>query len=257
MPRRARQLAESGYYHVMFRGVNRDAIFLEDVDRVRFLDVLMIVKQATGLQVLAYCLMTNHVHLVLGVRGAPIGDCMKRLGVRYAGWFNRKYGRVGHLFQDRFGSRPVDDDPYLITVVRYVWRNPVEAGLVADPADYEWSSCHPMRPAGLVDDAGLDDLLPSLARADLGDPLLPLTRRRKPGPQHRHSAAQASLLLYRACGTQTPADFRALKPDGQLSAVRELRTRSVSYDLIAEVTGLSATTVRRMQASELAGSPPV
>ena len=67
---------------------------------------------------LAYCLMTNHVHLVVRTTCEPLAIVMKRLGVRYAGWFNRKYGRVGHLFQDRFRSRRVDTDEYLLTLLR-------------------------------------------------------------------------------------------------------------------------------------------
>lgn len=249
MPRRARQLADSGFYHVMFRGVNRDALFLEDDDRHHFLDSLWKVKQSTGLLVLAYCLMSNHVHLVLGTGDRPIGDPMKRLGIRYAGWFNRKYSRVGHLFQDRFLSRPINDDPYLITVVGYVWNNPVEAGLVDGPIEYEWNSCHASRPGDLVDEAELDALLPSLAGIELSAQQS-LTERRKPGPKRRCTVAQAAMLLHRACGAETPADFAALRPRAQRSAIRELRMRSVSYYVIAEVTGLGATTVRRMQASD-------
>ena len=88
MPRRARQPAESQIYHVMLRGVNRAEIFLEPEDYDRFLVALARVRDASGCQVLAYCLMPNHVHLVLRTPVEPIGSVMKRLGVRYAGWFN-------------------------------------------------------------------------------------------------------------------------------------------------------------------------
>ncbi len=113
MPRRARQLSESGIYHVMLRGVNRDVVFLEDEDRERFLFALRAARDASACKVLAFCLMDNHVHLVLRTGIEPIGSTVRRIGVRYAGWFNRKYDRVGHLFQDRFKSVPVDDDAHL------------------------------------------------------------------------------------------------------------------------------------------------
>ncbi len=80
------------------------------------------------------------MHLVLRTGDEPIGTVVKRLGVRYAGWFNRKYGRVGHLFQDRFASVPVEDDAYFLTLLRYVWNNPVEAGLATRADEYRWSS---------------------------------------------------------------------------------------------------------------------
>jgi len=104
----------------MLRGVNRDAIFLENEDFERFLRALQDSKAASGSAVLAYCLMTNHVHLVLHTEKEPIGVVMKRLGVRYASWFNRKYGRVGHVFQDRFASKPIEDDAYLSAVLPYI-----------------------------------------------------------------------------------------------------------------------------------------
>lgn len=91
MPRRARPLSQSGIYHVMVRGVNHDAIFLEDEDRERFLVALARTKEASGCRVLVYCLMSNHVHLLLRIGPEPISAVMKRLGVRYAGWFNHKY----------------------------------------------------------------------------------------------------------------------------------------------------------------------
>ncbi len=252
MPRRARQLSESGIYHVMLRGVNRDAIFLEDADRKQFLHALARTKEASGCRVLAYCLMGNHAHLVLRTGEEPIGAVVKRLGVRYAGWFNRKYGRVGHLFQDRFKSLPVDDDPYLVALLRYVWNNPVEAGLVAHPGEYRWSSRRFFgRGSSLVDDRDLHLLLTSdplesrSAAASLLQPEVPV----RPGPKPRHTESEVVELLRRFCGARRPGDFGRLDAITQWQAVRALRTRSVTYEQIARVTGFSRTTIRRMHAA--------
>ncbi len=196
MPRHPRKLAESGIYHVMLRGVNRDAIFLDDEDCARFLHSLGQAKEASGCSVLAYCLMSNHAHLVLRTGDEPIGAVVKRLGVRYAGWFNRKYGRVGHLFQDRFKSLPVEDDAYFVTLLRYVWNNPVEAGLVELPEEYLWSSRRLLgRESPLVDgEHELRRLLPAdlasscIASSPQLPPELTVKRVRQPG----HSAAQVT-----------------------------------------------------------------
>jgi putative transposase len=257
MPRRARQLAESGIYHVMLRGVNRDAIFLEDEDYGRFLHALGQAREASGCSVLAYCLMTNHAHLVLRTREEPIGTVVKRLGVRYAGWFNRKYGRVGHLFQDRFKSLPVEDDAYFVALLRYVWNNPVEAGLVDRPEDYLWSSSRLLgKDSALVDAAQLRTLLPE-------DPLVWLA----PTPQLRgapavkgkrqpgHSEEEVAGLLHRASGAAGPEEYGKLDAWAQQRAIRELRTRSVAYAQIARVTGLSTSSIRRLHLAELA--PPL
>ncbi len=251
MPRHARQLAESGIYHVMLRGVNRDAIFLDDEDCARFLHALGQAKDASGCSVLAYCLMPNHAHLVLRTGEEPIGVVIKRLGVRYAGWFNRKYGRIGHLFQDRFKSLPVEDDAYLVTLLRYVWNNPVEAGLVTLPEEYIWSSRRLLgAESPLVDGGQLRKLLPADPLAWLTStvrpPMRPVVKRvRQPG----HSQEQVTELLQRASGVNTPEDFLRLDAWVQQRAIRELRTRSVAYAQIARATGLSPSTVRRLHAT--------
>ncbi len=249
MPRRARQLAESEIYHVMLRGLNRDAIFLEQEDCERFLDALRAAKELSGCLVFAYCLMPNHVHLVLRAGREPIGSVVKRLGVRYAAWFNRKYGRVGHLFQDRFRSIPVEDDAYLVTLLRYVWSNPVKAGLTECAEDYRWSSRQLLgRGSLLVDEGPLRKLLgdqglvDAASSAAVADEWLP-----SPDPADRPSDREVAELLRRACGADGPTAFRTLPPALRQRAIRELRTRSVSYSQIARVTGMSSTSVRRAQ----------
>lgn len=255
MPRRARKRAESEIYHVMLRGVNRDAVFLEDVDYERFLDALVRTKEASGCQVFAYCLMTNHVHLVLRSPDEPIGNVVKRLGVRYVGWFNHKYGRVGHLFQDRFRSVPVDTDAYLVTLVRYVWNNPVEAGLAERPEDYRWSS---RRFLGLqqrlVDERELLALVPmdALVVAAPSPPVLLAEPSTRTGPIARYSDAHSAELLRRACGARCPDDFKRLDAATQHRAVSELRTRSMPYAQIARVVGLSTSGARRLHIAGLA-----
>ncbi len=251
MARHARQLAESGIYHVMLRGVNRDAIFLEDEDFKRFLRALSVTKDVSGCVVLGYCLMTNHVHLVVRTTREPLAIVMKRLEVRYAGWFNRKYGRVGHLFQDRFRSRPVDTDEYLLTLLRYVWANPVEAGLAVRAEDYRWSSRrHLDERSGLIDNDELEKLVPngSLRQLDAAPPAQSGARLLgqvliAPTP------AEVGDLLRQICGARWPVEFHDLPLSVRRRTVRELRTRGARYAQIAAATGLTIYAVRKLQAA--------
>lgn len=257
MPRHARRLSESGIYHVMLRGVNRDALFLEDEDHERFLHCLGLVRDASACRVLAYCLMTNHVHLILRTAEEPIGTVVKRLGVRYAGWFNRKYGRVGHLFQDRFISLPVEDDAYLVTLLRYVWHNPVAAGLSERPEHYRWSSRRLFRrESPLLDGESLDQLLPSGPLADILTVPPPVAGdvAERLGRPPRHSDEDVAELLRRSCGARGPEEFGRLDASTRRRAICELRTRSVPYAQISRVTGLSTSGVRR---AHIAGFPSV
>jgi putative transposase len=256
MPRRARQVAGSGIYHVMLRGVNRDVIFLEDEDRERFLFALKAAKDASECKALAYCLMDNHVHLVLRSGIEPIGSTVRRFGVRYAGWFNRKYDRVGHLFQDRFKSVPVDEDAHFITLMRYVWNNPVEAGLVEQPEEYRWSSRRFFGgSSSLIDTDELDRLLPDDVLAGrTGVVLTPWEDPRRRGPRARYSDAQAAGFLEQACGAHTPESFSSLDVETQQRVIHALRTRSVPFAQLAKLTGLSNSALKRMHVAGMAVS---
>ena len=252
MPRQARQLADSGIYHVMLRGVNRDALFLEADDYLCFVRALGRVRADSGCVVLAYCLMTNHVHLVLRTTQEPIGAVIKRLGVRYSGWFNRKYGRVGHLFQDRFGSRAVEDDSYFVTLLRYVWNNPVEAGLVERPEQFLWSSRRLLgHQSSIADEAELRRLLPpgSLEGLLNGGGPVPQDVSKWLDRPTRCTDVQVKDLVRRACGAASVGDFTDLAESTKLRVIRELRMRSVSYAQIAKATGISTSGVRRAQIS--------
>ena len=257
MPRQARQRSESGTYHVLLRGVNKDAVFLDEEDRERFLHSLHLTKVASGCVVLAYCLMTNHVHLVLQTPGESISVVMKRLGVRYVGWFNRKYGRVGHLYQNRFASLPVEDDAYLITLLRYVWNNPVQAGLVTRAEDYRWSSRSRLhRDRQLVDADVLSRLVPADVVASPADDLdgAPFEPARVGRPT-RYSDDQVAGLLRACSGAHNPTEFDGLNPDTKQRAIRELRIRSATYEQIARATGLSPWQVRRLHVAALDHCP--
>lgn len=141
IPRTAREKSESGIYHVILRGTNRQKIFYDENDRQRFLDTLKRYKTGHAYNMLGWCLMGNHIHLLLQEVEADLAATMKRIGVSYAGYYNRKYNTTGHLFQDRYKSEAVEIDEYLLAVLRYIHQNPVKAGIVKHPAEWEWSSC--------------------------------------------------------------------------------------------------------------------
>lgn len=141
MPRQARKVSKTGIYHLIVRGINREAIFQEDEDRQRYLETLARISADSTAAVLGYCLMGNHVHLLLKEGTNNISNLMHRLGASYAYYYNWKYERTGHVFQNRFKSESVEDDVYLKTVLRYIHQNPVKAGMTSKPEAYQWSSC--------------------------------------------------------------------------------------------------------------------
>lgn len=140
MPRFARKKSGTGVYHVILRGINQRDIFYDDEDKVKFIETLDKYKDISEYSILGYCLMSNHIHLLLKEGNESISKLMKRIGVSYVYWYNNKYERCGHLFQDRYRSEIVEEYRYLITVLRYIHQNPVKAGIVKDIGEYQWSS---------------------------------------------------------------------------------------------------------------------
>lgn len=141
MPRTARRKSGTGMYHVVARGIGQQKIFHGDGDYLRYLELLKRTKEKSGCLIFGYCLMANHVHLLIKENEEDIGQVMKRLGTSYAKWHNWKHERFGHVFQDRYKSECIEDDKYLMAVIRYIHNNPVKAGIVTQPEKYKWSSC--------------------------------------------------------------------------------------------------------------------
>jgi REP element-mobilizing transposase RayT len=134
MPRQARIDAPGALHHVVVRGIERRGIFKDDKDREDFLERLSGLLQETATPCYAWSLMTNHVHLLLRTGTAPIATIMRRLLTGYAVRFNRRHGRYGHLFQNRYKSILCEEEGYLGQLVAYIHLNPVRAGIVASVA---------------------------------------------------------------------------------------------------------------------------
>ena len=141
MPRCAREISNSGCYHIVFRGVNHQNLFEEEIDFQYMMDILKKVKHEMDFEIYSYCLMTNHVHILLKERQmGDISQIMKKILTKYAMYFNRKYERSGALIANRYKSKPVETDEYFITLIIYIYQNPVRSGMVLKPNDYVHSS---------------------------------------------------------------------------------------------------------------------
>jgi REP element-mobilizing transposase RayT len=159
MARPPRVEVPGAVYHVTARGNERRALFRDDTDRDEYLDRISGARQRFRFELLAYCLMTNHVHLAIRPGPEPLSRIIGRLHSTYAGWFNRRHDRAGHLFQDRYKAFFVRDDRHLRALVRYIHRNPVEARIARRAADYPWSSDRYLRRARGPDWLDVDSLL--------------------------------------------------------------------------------------------------
>jgi putative transposase len=155
MPRVARQLQRGYCYHLLNRGNRRETLFLDRFDYSAFMKLLAGMRAGYDLRLLAYCLMPNHFHLVLRAEATgAVSEAMQWAQTSYVSRFRVRYGSTGHIFQGRFKSFPVQDDQHLLTVMRYVERNPVRANLVDRAVDWRWSSTRWRgRPNDLLDES--------------------------------------------------------------------------------------------------------
>ena len=140
MPRRPREELAGAIHHVFARGNAQQAIYLDDVDRARYLALLGSAVVRHRWRCLAFCLMDNHVHLLVETPAPNRGRGMQWLHGSYARAFNGRYDRSGHVFQGRFGAVRMKSDAQLLMVARYIARNPVEGGLCGEPDEWPWSS---------------------------------------------------------------------------------------------------------------------
>lgn len=139
MPRRQRRESNSKIYHVIIKGIDNQDIFYDDQDRSYFLKQILKLKKEFNSEIYSYCLMTNHVHIVIKNEIKFLSKMMQSLMIRYVYYFNTRYDRSGPLVQNRFKSKCVESQRYFLEVCRYVHRNPEKAG-IAKTEKYKWSS---------------------------------------------------------------------------------------------------------------------
>ncbi len=246
MTRTARKLSASSIYHVIMRGRNRQRILEDEEDRRKFLEVLAGYRDSCGFAILGYCLMDNHFHLLLKIGDEPLSTIMKKIACKFVFWYNAKYDRTGHLFQDRFKSEPVEDDAYLLAALRYIHRNPVKAGIVARPREYEMSSYSDyMRGSGLTD---TDLVLSMLSREELeryteedaDEECMDISEMGRPA----FADEDARSVIFDVCGCSSVADFQGLDRTDRRKSIRRLSERGLSIRQISRLTGESIGVVR-------------
>ncbi|MCR5324895.1 MAG: transposase [Lachnospiraceae bacterium] len=247
MPRNARIYCESKIYHVMLRGINKQQIFYDEDDFDCFTDVLKKYKSVSGFTLYAYCLMGNHVHLLIGVGEEDIGTIFRRIGSSFVYRYNMKYERSGHLFQDRFRSEPVETDQYFMVVLRYILQNPVAAGLCSLPVEYKHSSAGEYLAGkyGITDTAYakrlFGDGLETYLNAGNEDSCLDVNEK----PVKRCTDSDAVRIIVDEFGTISP-EARKTADKGALGrSILKIKNAGVSIRQLSRLTGLSKSLIER------------
>jgi len=245
MPRMGREKSETRVYHIILRGVNKQTIFEEREDGKKFLSTLAEYKKDSGYKIYAYCLMSNHIHLLIKEENEALEIIMRRIGARFVYWYNYKYERTGHLFQDRYKSEAVEDEAYLMNVVRYIHQNPLKAGIVDDIKDYKWSSYQDyMNNKGLtdtdfvlghfdVDQEKSKALFETFHKKESDVKCLEMTERR------RIKDSEAIGIIKKLCHVNHCMDLQNIHSHERSQSIKLLKDGGLSTRQISRLTGIS------------------
>ena len=256
MPRTSRTLSSIGIYHIILRSVNQHIIFEEDADYQKFLFVLSDCKANHDIELYAYCLMDNHIHLLLYAANENLATFFQSLGTRFVRWYNGKYFRSGHLFQDRYFSKPIETNSAFLAVLMYIHNNPVKANICRYPSEYRWSSYNAFYGQNdrLVDPtyayhiAGSKEALLHLfsvydSSADDKNPLFADDHRTI---NHHRTDEQALSIFRELTGLTNTSEVIALPKAKRNSYIRILKEKNLTNKQIARLMDISVTTVKRL-----------
>ena len=247
MPRKARIKSSTGIYHVIMRGINRQRIFEDEEDYKKYLWELKRFQEICGYQLYAWCLMPNHIHILIREGNEPLEQVFRRIGASFIYWYNMKYERIGHLFQDRYKSEPVEDSAYLLTVVRYIHQNPVKAGICKKTADYRYSSYSEYLNGGalltrdmLLKQISIDQFVEYHGELNADNCLEVKETERK-----RSTDEQLDELIKKRFGIQTTTDVQRMESQKQAEVIKMMVKSGGSIRQISRLTGVSIAIIRK------------
>lgn len=253
MPRTAREKSESGKYHIMVRGINRQDLFGDDDDQQKFIETLAFFKEKSKYKIYGYCLMSNHVHLLIKEEDEPLALIMKRISSSYVYYYNWKYGRCGHLFQERFKSEAVENDSYFLTVLRYIHQNPVKANMVKRLEEYKWSSYKEYIESGKIIDVDFALDFFSEDRAVATQRFISFTNEKNEDQcleyevNKRVDDIEAREIIKNIAGIKNINEIQSFEKEKRDELIKKIKNvEGVSIRQIARVTGISYNSVLRI-----------
>ena len=243
MPLIQKRSSGSGYLHIYTRGVAKQIIFEDRSDRIYYLQLLKRFSRETHVSICAFCLMENHVHLIVYDEEHQISRFMQLLGMTYSGYFNRKYERSGHLFSSRFLSIPIESEEYLLTAFRYVLNNPKGAN-ICPASEYPWSSYDRYGHSGsFVDTSVFQEML-----GDWEEYEKFIAAKYEDCPELEditHDDEWAKSVIREVLAVQSGTELQKFDRETRDQALRLLKTKGLSIRQIERLTGINRNVIQR------------
>ncbi len=254
MPRKPRIMSPTGIYHIILRSVNQHIIFEEDSDYQKFLYILSDSKRKYDIDIYAYCLMDNHIHILMNSPPEKLSGFFQSLGTRFARWYNNKYQRSGHLFQERFHSTTIENNRAFLSALIYIHNNPVKANVCLFASEYRWSSFNAyygqknsvINVSFACGIAGTrDSLLRILAReSDRSDDELFAGDHRQ--SNHYYTDEKALEVFRSITGLTSTSAVANINKVRRNEFIRTLRKERLTIKQVARLMDVSETTVKRL-----------
>lgn len=250
MTRRSRQESSTGIYHVILRTVNQQQLFEEDSDYTKFLLMLSDCKKKYSFKIYAYCLMSNHIHLIVDSPLNILSIAFNSFSVRFVQWYNRKYERFGHLYQARFWSKPIESTEQFLQTIYYIHANPVKANICPYASDYRWSSigAYYSKKDSLVSTEMAVSILGSLENVqkyfsqcskfnvDLAN--------NEAEPVRKYIPDTEALRIFKeTTNCKSPNDFQNLRRIERLKFIKKMSDMHLTHNQISRLCGISRKTV--------------
>ncbi len=254
MPRKPRITSSTGIYHIILRSVNQHIIFEEDSDYRKFLFILSECVKKYDIQIYAYCLMDNHIHLLIHSSPDDLSGFFQSLGTKFVRWYNNKYARSGHLFQERFYSVAIENDSSFLSVLAYIHNNPVKANMIRFPSEYRWSSFNAYHGAKdplvnvsfAYDICGSKEALLHFFSVEQVSPDDELFLNDHREVSHYYTDEKALSVFRSVTKLSSTSESVTLKKTVRNDYVRRLRKKGLTVKQVARLMDVSETTVKRL-----------
>lgn len=252
MPRKPRAMTLSEINHIMLRGIGHMDLFFKTEDFQRFTETLMRFQKTDDITIYAYCLMSNHVHLLVKAAPEKIPVFLKRVEVSYATYFNGIYQHVGHLFQNRYKSEAVTDKAYFLTALKYILLNPQAAG-ICSWREYKWSSghCYITGENDRITDCQMaiellgtqEEIIRFVDSKNDRSGEMKFIEPEEKGK--RFSEEEALAIICRISGNDNPTRIKALKKVERNTVLNQLKKAGLSIRQIERITGINRNIIQR------------
>ena len=247
MARKPRKQSSTDIYHVTMRGNGRRAIFEDNADRNTYIGLLREAVQKYDVDLLAWCLMNNHVHILVRCQFNDLSKCFHLIGTSYAAHYNGRHGHIGSLFQDRFASQPIESESHLLAAIRYIHLNPLEAGC-GTPEEWIWSSYSQYcGESGICDSnfvrsafGSVVEFISFCAPESDSESLCRLEN-----PQRRLGDGEANKVAVERYGEHYADAIAQMFPEDRNTALRDLKHAGLSIRQIERLTGIGRGIIGR------------